>query len=559
MASPKRVDPLAEQKRQNTEIARLRSKSTLYANNVDGWVYYQSAYQGGKRFVNKNTIFRHSREHQKDYDARLERAYYHNLCRPIVDFFGDFIFKETIQRNGGDDNNWYQEFITNVNKKGEDITAFMKDVCAYMQVYGMVYVLTDSPRLAAPGTLPNGRRITKADEKKLGLRPYFVMMRPLEIFDWVTDAFDQFLYVKRSQEITDVNPDTGDVTKLERYTEWTKNKIRITDIDVSNPTKPVLRAPEMLNNALGEIPIDVFRYARDMENPFMAISFLVDLADLNRAIMNTNSLEMEYEYRQCFNILVLEAEADLPYKEQEEGETGVNNAIVYPKGGKAPEYISPNPEPAKYMSDKVVRLKSEMFALAAQDMVSEMFNGGRASGHSKAMSFSTTVPRIASRADILERGEHTLMKRVYAYRRQQWQGTIRYKDRYEITNLTDMLAQLSLLFKDLQMPSPTFLKETLKRVVHELDGKLPANTISQIEGEINKMNTDEWFDTQKLALIGRAGQSPEVGTAFGDGGNPKDKPASSATPTRSQSTTRETASESTKEPVGAKPKNKPKG
>lgn len=531
------------------EFERLQATHELYTLYAKNWDFYLAAYEGGDKFANEQNIFRHPREHEDDWRERVKRAHYHNYCERLVDFFTDFIFAETIDRTAEDTDNFFGQFISDVNKKGEDITEFMRQVSDDAQIFGMIYVLVDSP------TKDPSAVISKADEVKQGIRPYFVMIRPVEILDWVTDAFDKFIYIKRKQMIEDFDPATKSKKNILRFTEWYNDEIHITDVDITDKKNIVITKQPVIPNALKEIPIEVVRYKRSKDNRFMGNSFLRDLAMNNREVLNLTSLEQEFLYKQCFNVLAMERDSQLDLQDQQDGEWGISNVLYYPKDGKPPIYITPDSGPADKIAAARQTCVNEMYKRAAQDMVNELFNGGKSSGFSKSMSFSTTVPYIASRADTLERTENRLFTLAYKYMNQEWKGKIKYKDRYEITNLTDALAQMTAMFKDLQMPSETFAKAELKRIIHEFDGKLPYEQLKKAEDEIDGMDFKEFQDTMKLAFIGRAAMSPDTPLAFGDKPttNPtpgKDTAPKASTATRAQSSSAEIKAESSKKPKG---------
>jgi hypothetical protein len=530
------------------EIQRLRSTNELYHYFRPKWDFYMAAYEGGDLFANPENIARHPREHVDDYEERCKRIHYINYCEPLVDFFTAFIFAETIQRNGGSNGDWYNNFIKDVNFKSEDVTTFMQQVSDDKQIYGMVYVLVDAP------PLPSERKLSKLEEQKLGLRPYWCLIRPDEVLDWVTDRFDKYAYWKRRQDISEIT--SGVHRLLERYYEWYPDRVEITDIDVTNPNKPILLPKQIVANQLGEIPVVLFRYKRNKKYRFMGSSFLTDLASNNKEVMNLTSLLQEFLYRQAFNILAVQMDGTLPVQGQMEGEQGTANVMNYPKEAQVPTYIAPSSEPAKFIAEERQSVVNEMYKRAAQDTVNELFNGVKSSGFSKQQGFSTTVPKIATRADTLEKGENKLMELTLKYMGKTWDGKIKYKDRYELTNISDALQQMTVLFKELQMPSETFVKEELKRMVHEFDGKIPIETMNTISAEIDKMDFSEWQDAQKLALIGKAAMSPEVGTAFGKAGSTASKgstPAStSSRAKRKPTTTQEAKAESSKQPLRGK-------
>lgn len=533
------------------EIKRLETTHPMYEQYKTEWEFYLAAYEGGTKMANEKMIFRHPREHEDDWRERVKRSHYHNYCERLVDFFTDFIYAETIDRNGGKGDDFFGEFIQDVDKKGEGIDDFMRVACDDMQIFGMLYILVDMPRID-----PTDTPMSKLQVQARGIQPYWVTIRPAEILDWVVDDFERFIYVKRYQTVTEFDPTSMTKKTLVRFTEWTAEVIQITDVDLTEKSKPKITKHAPIANKLGEVPIEVLRYKRSKDDAFMGNSFLRDLAHNNREVLNLTSLEQEFLYKQCFNVMAMERDTNLTLAEQQDGEWGLSNVLFYPQGAKAPHYVVPDAKPAEFISKARDTCVHEMYKRAAQDMVNELFNGHKSSGFSKSMSFSTTVPYIASRADALEKCEGRLLTLTYKYMKQEWKGKIKYKDRYEITNMTDALAQMIQMFKDLGMPSETFAKHELKRIVNEFDGKIPYEDLQKINHEIDTMDFAEWSDMMKLALIGRAALSPEAALAFTDtttdkGGSNVNTPASGTTPTKASPTTAAVAAKSTKQPSAA--------
>lgn len=481
-------------------IEQLRQKGFLYADSYDQWRFFLTAYEGGSGFANRENLFKHSREHDDDFADRVKRVHNFNYCEPLVDFFTNFIFSESIDRNGGPDESFFRDFRKNVNKKGDSLDDFMRQVCDDMQIFGMVYVLVDAPVVAETV-------VTKQQEQDLGIQPYWVLIKPTEITDWVVDEFENFLYVKRMQIVQEM-AQGGSRRSIERYTEFYPDSIVISDIDITKPSEPLFLGERRLENTLGVVPIRVARYKRSKKVPFMGLSFLRDFAYNNRTILNLTSLLDEFLYRQAFNILVKQVDSNLPPDATaDDTVVGSNNLLEYPKEANAPAYISPPVDPAKFIQDERARVKNEMFVRASQDALNEIFNGEKASGFSQAQSFSKTVPFISSRADVLEAMENSLMELTMKRVSKTWQGKIKYKDRYELTNLTDALTQFLMLVRDLQLGSEKFVKSELKRFVREYDGKLPSEVLGEIESQIEGIDFKEWSSIQKEALVGK-GQSP---------------------------------------------------
>lgn len=535
------------------EIERLRSQSPMYQKHAPLWNFFLSAYEGGKDFASPSNIFRHPREHPDDFNERAKRLYYHNYCYPLVDFFTTFIFTETIQRDGNNQRDLYDNFITDVNKKGEDITQFMMQVSDDMQIFGLSYILVDAPPKPAEG-------MTKAQQDEQGIRPYWVLVKPTEVLDWAADSFDRFTYLKRVEYQTRIGAGMSKQC-VERYSEWSLQEIKISEVDVTNPDEPVLLTQQApIPNELNKVPFIPVRYKRSKSDKFMGMSFLSDIAFISREVMNLTSLLQEFLYRQCFNILAVESDPNVPEIEQMQGEISTANMLKYAQGTKEPKYITPPVQPAEFLQSERAANVMAMYKIAAQDTINDLFNGHKSSGFSKSQSFQTTVPKIATRAETLERAEMQLMTLTFEYIGKTWDGSIKYKDHYQITNLTDALSQLSTLFKDLQINSKTFAEMQMKRMIDEFDGKLTPDQRKKVYEEIEAIDWPEWFDTMKLAFLGRAALAPETALMMDEsdvkaasakalGAGPvkgKDTPTAASTPQRAQSGSAEIAKESSK-------------
>jgi hypothetical protein len=484
------------------EIVRLRETNALYDLYGPEWNLYLSAYEGGIDFAKQENLFKHTRENTEDYAERVGRLHYLNYCQPLVDFFTGFIFSETILRDGKTNDTFYQEFIQDVNRKGDSITDIMKMIADDAQIFGMSYVLVDTPRaVGLDGVAPSVQ-----EQEEQGIRPYWVLCKPDEIIDWIVDEFEVLTYVKRVQPI--YRTVGGIKRSFEKFTEWYPDSVSVTEVDVTDRHKQFIDSRDTFPNSLGKIPMHVIRHKRSKRWRYMGNSFLRDLAYNNREVMNLTSLLQEFLYRQAFNILAQEADGGIPLRDQMDGATGTSNVLEYPKGATVPSYISPPSEPAKFIAEERQRIINEMFKMSSQDMMNELFNGEGSSGFSQAQSFSKTVPFIASRADTLERAENALMQMTMQLMGKKWDGTVKYKDRYELTNITDAITQLTSIFCSLQMPSETFVKTELWKLVQELDGKIPQEDLLKIKQEIDAMDFEEWKQTQTDALVGKAGTSP---------------------------------------------------
>lgn len=467
------------------EIKRLRTKHPIYSVFEDGWKISADFYDGGKRVITAGYIAKHHREDQTSYTERIVRADYENYTALVVDFFTNFLFSEPISRDGGKNKEFFSEFEKNVDKRGHDINHFMRRVSTRNQLYGMCYVLVESPKRP-----PANGPLTKLQEEELGLRPYWVLINPDEVLDWDIDEFGVYTYIKRCQKLFGRDKDFK-LRKIERYTEWKRDIVTITDIDITE-RRQFISNTEKLPNELGEIPIVAVPYQECIEYPHMGVSFVKDIVLLNRSVLNYSSLINEFLYRQCFNILGIQTSGALPLESEGSDEIGTSNVWEYPVGAEKPAYITPPIDPAEFLQSERDKKRKAIFEIASQNLSSEFSNGEKSSGFSQTQSFAKTVPFIAQRADALETAETKLMSLTLRYKHKEWNGSIKYKDRYEQTNVMDAITQLRSMFKDVAIPSETFVKASLKRLVREVDGKLSREDMDKIVSEIESMNFTEW-------------------------------------------------------------------
>ena len=441
---------------------------------VKKWKFFESAYEGGPEFANITNLAKHVRENTDDFNDRGDRLHYLNYCETLVNFFANFIFNDPITRHLKDDGEEIENIALDVSLRKEPADKFMKEVCIDMHIYGESFILVDGPELP--------EHIVSEYERKLNnIRPYWVLVKPYEICDWRKDKFGNFIYVKRYV-------DNGDGSGT--YYEYTNDDIKITEVATNTNGELEIILSKNVINSLKKIPFVHVLLKESRLYPGKGISFLNDLAYNNREILRLTSVLQEFLYKQCFNFLVKENGETV--ETGGDVEIGSSNVMTIPAGAKFPQYVSPPVDPARELANERALIKNEMFIRAAQDAMKEMFNGVSASGFSQAQSFYKTIPFISSRAEILETAENELFELTCLYLNRAFMGSIKYKDRYEITSLTDALTQFSALVKDLQMPSEEFVKHQLKRLAREYDGKMPIDVLNKVLDDIDNMDFTSW-------------------------------------------------------------------
>lgn len=493
----------ARESAEKEEIKRLRSKHPDYQHLEGRWNFYLRSYEGGPDYVSEETLFKHQREHAEDFADRLKRASYANFCQPLVDFVPDFIFSQDIDRDPGSLRPQFEDFKHNVDRAGTSLNNFMKQVSQHARIFGMCYIQVDKPKLPEQY---NPDELSVLEAQKLGLDvPYLVSVNPIEVLDWRTDDKGNFIYLKRVQYLSLADSmDDFSVRSVERYTEWSPTKWRISDVDVSDEDKPRVSNRDEGPNAWKVVPFIPHFHRRSKFNKDIGVSFLQDIAYQNRSVFNNTSLIDEFLYRQCFNILAMERDTTLPTANNVEGNAGTSNVLEVPRDAKhMPEYIAPPVDPAEFIQSERENSIKEMYRQAAQDIMHELF---ARSGDAVEKGFNRTIPVIAEQADQLQQTELHIFSLWAKMMKKEWTGKIAYRDDYSITNLLDMLVQLTTIFNGIRIMSPTFVREEWKRIVREFDGKLQPEIFEKIISEINKVSDEDIVEMLKSPKNAKTGQ-----------------------------------------------------
>jgi hypothetical protein len=489
--------------RDQKEIERLRSEHPDYHGKKEQWRFFLLSYEGGADYVSDNTLFRHQREHPEDYQDRLKRAYYTNYCQALVDFVPEFIYSQGVARQAPERlKPIFDNFKKNVDRSGSALDAFMESVAEEARIFGHTWVGVDLPVRPVD---QDGEQLSLARAEELGLTtPYFYHVRPLEVLDWVTDQFGHYLYMKRREIYWEKAGQRKGFRHVERYTEWYEDVIVISKIDITDDSHEKLLPRVKQPNEWALIPFVQFFFKRSKFNKDFGVSFLTDLAYQNRAVFNQTSYLEEFLARQCFNVLAMEKDTKIPTRENGDQRIGTSNVIWIPREAKhPPQYVSPPVEPAAFIQEERGNTIQEMYRQAAQDILSEFFGKGSApSADAQKQAFSRTIPMIAKQADMMQSAEQSLWAVWAKLQNKKWDdGVISYRDDYGITNLQDLLLQLSTIFNNLKVLPPTFIRAEWKRIIQEFDGKLSTEDKNKAFAEIDALSDEELVMGYKMADV----------------------------------------------------------
>lgn len=504
----------AAKDREKKEIERLRSTHPDYHERISEWQFFLKSYEGGKQYITSDTIHKHQREHSEDYQDRLKQACYQNYCQPIVDFAGEFIFAQPIERHPDRSlQNGFNDFVINVDKRGTTMNDFMRLIADEVRIFGKMFVQVDMP--AMPADIDR-TRLSKLRATELGLNsPYFIPIRPTEVLTWNTDMFGNYTYLKRQQ--CGVSYEGGEFYRYERYYEWTATVVKVSEVDCTNPKEPhLVKSGEIMPHKWGEIPFVDIINRRSKRLDDQGMSTIEDIAYQNNRVVNLTSKLDEFLNRQCFNLLAMETTTSaLPTRGTVDGEIGTSNVLEFPDKTKTPPYyLSPPVDPAQFIDAERTNTIREMFRQAAQDVMSEVVGDSLRTGDAQKQAFGRTIPAIAKIADTLQSAEHRLFRLWAKGQGREWKdGKIAYKDDYSITNLMDIILQLTSIFTSIKPLSPTFVREEWKRIVREFDGKIAQDKMEAIMAEITAVSDADILEMLKNPPAANKAQAGMPSTA----------------------------------------------
>lgn len=369
------------------------------------WRFFLDSYVGGHVYVyglNRPRTHRahsylhnHSREHKEDYRDRIQRAYYLNYCKTIVDIYVSTIFKKEVSRTTTSSD--IKNFWNDVDRQGTRIDDYWREEVAVMsQVLGTQVVVVDMP------SNPEGFA-SRQQEIDAGFKPYLSTVFPGDLIDYVLDENGDFEWVAYMELGPDTREpgDPADSNSLEdrmRFKVWTKTDWTLFDRDGNK-----IGGAE---HHVGRVPVVLVINERTPYLEILGKSALEDIAFINREIFNVSSLEQEYIYRQCFPFLAWPMD---DIAEEGRVKIGTGNFIPYPAQGSPGQYITPPTEPLKAQLEYQDKLREEIFRAAIVGGAEVEAGVIPSSGVAKAFDFHSQNQNIVRKARNLEAGERDII------------------------------------------------------------------------------------------------------------------------------------------------------
>lgn len=321
-----------------------------YAARAPYWKFLRASYLGGEEWAaqgptwrydvfEENTagvhrvsrvescnLWRHPREEDSEYSARMRMASYANFCEPFVKTQVRAVVRDI---QGPEFPSQLSFFAGDVDRRGTSLAAFRDALFSWAVVYGHAFVLVDRPSYT-------GEALSVAQESAAGLRTYLQLITPLDLLDWEWNEEAQaFNWVKLRVRTPAKRSPSGE----ERQEQYCR---------LITPTEWVTLCGDTVVESgpgFGFVPlVPVFADRDPMQPEPIGTSLIRDVAYLARAAYNKLSWLTEEEAAHCFSMLAI----NTPDKPPPDARRTIGvSRYLFVQGSAS--YIAPSVEPMKHL------------------------------------------------------------------------------------------------------------------------------------------------------------------------------------------------------------------
>lgn len=425
--------------------AFLERRHPEYKEMISHWEFLEDCYEGGREWFSKN-IFRYIKEGDKEFNARMARAYRFNHTREVVDLVDKHLFKMEISR-AEDAPKSVQAFWKHATLNKLGIKDFVRSISNKTSIYGRVWIVVDNSKTDPDASV--------AEDKQSGARTYAYVVTPEHVLDMSYDDEGALNWILIHEQVRDdENPLESSGKLIDRYRLWTRTdwtlftvskQGRNSTVEVTGPTA----------HGLGDVPVIAADNIISSEL-YTATALIDDVAYLDRAVSNYLSNLDAIIQDQTFSQLAMPAQGLLPGEDGHDKliEMGTKRIFTYDgEGGQAPFYLSPDVKQAELILSVIHKIINEIYhtvGLAGERTKDDNSQGiDNSSGVAKAYDFERVNSLLAAKADSLEVVENRLAEMVA-----KWNGeaiddnSVSYPDNFDVRGLYDefdIAARLSLV------------------------------------------------------------------------------------------------------------------
>lgn len=473
------------------------------------WHFLEQTYRGGRAWFDEN-IHPYHKEGEKEFAARLKRAYRFNHTREVVELVQKYLFKGEITRNLDDAPAVIKDFWKRATLAGLDIRQFMRQVSASKSVGGRVAIVVDN-NFRQTGASARPISIKEAKESRFRIYAYMVAAKNILDYAWDEDGDGELLWIKLREVVRDdKSPHAGSGLLIERVRLWTRTgwelyeEIETAGYHYKNGRRQTNRKVKLVDSGvhdLGFVPVRLVDHTIS-EDPYRVPGLIDDIAYLDCAVANYLSDLDAIIQDQTFSQLAIPAQAVQQGDDMFEKvlEMGTKRVFVYDAGAGSsakPEYLSPDPKQAGVILSVVNKIINEIYhtiGLAGERTKQDNAVGiDNSSGVAKAYDFERVNSLLLTKAQTCQSAENWLVSTVLAWAKEKApkDDLVTYPSTFDIASLNDELITAEALAK-LDAPAEV-RREQMRGVVEKIFPQLKEAIRVKLAKDI-----DEWLKNDPL-------------------------------------------------------------
>lgn len=445
----------------------------LYASNRALWEECRLSYEGGRAYL-KRYLAKHSKERSEDWLLRLERSFYPNHIRAIVDTYAAHLFRAHIPRKS--DSATLQAFWDDVDLLHNSADEFYEAVSQLVQRDGRAAIVVDRHDPDA------GAAQTRAQEREAGRRPYAYVVAAEDVIDWDVDRLGNMQWAM-VRELSDVERDwmTEHPGVAYQYRVWTPAEW-ILYREQGEGEEAGLVEVDRGEHPVGEVPLVWVFWGRRQGVEPISEPAIGDLTPMARRLTNLYSLIDEQIYQHVFNIMAV---PESTYAALQGVDWSVSGAIPFKDDVRnTPFYLGPDVSQIRAIQEQIEKTESSLRQLSGLGRVNEDTKHVQTG---IALSYLTMDKDalLAKFAQKMERAEAQVDLFAQRWMGESAESERQYPDSFDPLDLKDEL-DAALKFAGLGLQGEAMVENAIQAIKARLGPRVSSERLEEIESDLRR-------------------------------------------------------------------------
>lgn len=355
------------------DIKKIGDVSADYNAMLDYWKLVNAIVDGIRSMRAAKTAYlpKFPNESSGDYDLRLKTSTMTNVYRDVLESIVTKPFSEQANIQGDNISDQIKEIVSDIDGSGNHLHVFLQDAFFRGVNNAIDWILVDYP------TIDTSDIVTKADEKRAGIRPYWVHIAALDVLEVAStniNGVEKITYFRFLENINTVRVfEIEPGSKVPTWTTYVKNN-KTAEWEIQKAG--VITIPE--------IPVVPIITGRRKGKSWIFYPPLSDAADLQVELFQKETALKNIENLTCFPMLT--ANGIEPDRDKE------GNPKPVPMGPNAVLYAPPNDNGSTGQWDRIAADADSLRFLS--EHIEKIINRIRELGKQPLTAQSASVTRI---------------------------------------------------------------------------------------------------------------------------------------------------------------------